>query len=69
MGASVPYHSRDPLTGLIQSQIEDNVVPELQVTGQGNPVVWISYGPKSWADHCTRNPYMNTDVQDILFYC
>jgi hypothetical protein len=46
-----PYHSRDPLTGLIQSQLEDNVIPELQATGQGNPVVWIPAGILGILEH------------------
>ena len=45
------YHSRDPLTGLVQSQIEDNVIPELQATGQGNPVVWIPAGVLGVLEH------------------
>lgn len=49
--ANHPYHSRDPLTGLIQSQIEDNVIPELQATGQGNPVVWIPAGVRGILEH------------------
>lgn len=48
-----PFHSRDPLTGLIQSQMgEDSVVPELQATGQGNPVVWIPAGIRGVLEHC-----------------
>jgi hypothetical protein len=46
-----PYHSRDPLTGLIQSQIEDNVIPEIQATGQGNPIVWIPAGIRGILEH------------------
>ncbi len=53
-----PYHSRDPLTGLIQSQIEDNVIPELQATGQGNPVVWIPAGVLGVLEHFrTKYPF------------
>jgi predicted phosphodiesterase len=53
-----PYHSRDALTGLIQSQIEDNVIPELQATGQGNPVVWIPAGVLGVLEHFrTKYPF------------
>jgi hypothetical protein len=45
------YHSRDPLTGLIQSAIDDTVPPELQATGQGNPVVWIPTGILGLLEH------------------
>ena len=47
------YHSRDPLTGIIQSKMgEDSVLPELQATGQGNPVVWIPAGIRGILEHC-----------------
>ena len=46
------YHSRDPLTGIIQSNMgEDTVLPELQATGQGNPIVWIPAGIKGILEH------------------
>lgn len=45
------YHSRDPLTGLIQSGMGDNIIPELQATGQGNPVVWIPAGIRGILEH------------------
>jgi len=63
------YHSRDPLTGLIQSQIanvgpiesqiEDNVIPQLQAYGQGNPVVWIPTGIKGLLEHFkAKHPFV-----------
>lgn len=56
------FHSRDPLTGITQShlaknnpslgeQLEDNVIPELQAFGQGNPVVWIPTGIDGILEH------------------
>ena len=38
------FNSRDPLGGLLQSLMNDNVLPQLQGTGQGNPVTWIPAG-------------------------
>jgi hypothetical protein len=56
------YHSRDPLTGITQTHIAknnphlsdalgDNVLPELQAFGQGNPVVWIPTGIEGILEH------------------
>jgi predicted phosphodiesterase len=56
------YHSRDPLTGITQSHlaknnptlsqdIQDNVLPELQAFGQGNPIVWIPTGIDGVLEH------------------
>lgn len=56
------YHSRDPLTGITQTHlaknnptlsqdIEDNVLPELQAFGQGNPIVWIPTGIDGILEH------------------
>jgi hypothetical protein len=56
------YHSRDPLTGITQThlaknnptlseEVEDNVLPELQAFGQGNPVVWIPTGIDGILEH------------------
>jgi hypothetical protein len=56
------FHSRDPLTGITQThlarstpklgqQIEDNVLPELQAFGQGNPIVWIPTGIDGILEH------------------
>lgn len=50
--AGHPYHSRDPLTGLIQSQLEDHVIHELNATGEGNPIVWIPAGIRGILEHC-----------------
>ncbi len=58
-----PYHSRDPLTGLIQSQLEDNVIPELQATGQGNPVVWIPAGIQGILEHFNpKYPFQSATI-------
>jgi 3',5'-cyclic AMP phosphodiesterase CpdA len=54
------YHSRDPLTGITQThlaknnveqQLEDNILPELQAFGQGNPIVWIPTGIDGVLEH------------------
>lgn len=48
------YHSRDPLAGIMQSVLAaagDNVVPELQAFGQGNPVVWAPTGVDALLEH------------------
>jgi hypothetical protein len=56
------FHSRDPLTGITQTHlaknnpslsqdIQDNVLPELQAFGQGNPVVWIPTGIDGILEH------------------
>lgn len=31
------YNSRDPFGGLIQSVLNDDVLPQMQASGQGNP--------------------------------
>lgn len=61
------YHSRDPLTGLIQSQLQDEVIPELQSTGQGNPVVWIPAGIRGILEHFKKkHPFVPaTDASRI----
>jgi Calcineurin-like phosphoesterase len=54
------YHSRDALTGITQTrlaannidqQAQDNVLPELQAFGQGNPIVWIPTGIDGILEH------------------
>ena len=54
------YHSRDALTGITQThlaannidqQLQDNVLPELQAFGQGNPFVWIPTGIDGILEH------------------
>lgn len=56
------FHSRDPLVGLTQSHLSanakqvavnagDNVIPELQAFGQGNPVVWLPTGVDAILEH------------------
>jgi Calcineurin-like phosphoesterase len=56
------FHSRDPLTGLTQSHLaknnppaddnpQDNVLPQLQAYGQGNPLVWIPAGIDAILEH------------------
>lgn len=45
------FHSRDPIGGLIQSVINDNVLPQAQSTGQGNPIVWIPAGIDGILEH------------------
>lgn len=45
------FHSRDPIGGLMQSLINDNVLPQVQATGQGNPVVWIPAGIDGLLEH------------------
>jgi hypothetical protein len=54
------YHSRDALTGITQThlaannidqQVQDNVLPELQAFGQGNPIVWIPTGVDGILEH------------------
>jgi hypothetical protein len=50
------YHSRDPLVGLIQSALEDNLPPEAQAFGQGNPIVWIPAGVLGILEHRVLSP-------------
>jgi hypothetical protein len=54
------YHSRDALTGITQTHLAtnnlsqqpaDNVLPELQAFGQGNPIVWIPTGIDGILEH------------------
>jgi predicted phosphodiesterase len=47
----LPFHSRDPLTGVIQSKLGDHVLPQLQATGQGDPVTWIPAGIRGVLEH------------------
>ena len=61
------YHSRDPLTGLIQSQLQDNVIPELQATGQGNPVVWIPAGVRGVLEHFKqKHPFISATAKSRI---
>ncbi len=46
------FHSRVPLAGIIQSNLEASVLPELQAYSEGNPVVWIPAGIKGILEHC-----------------
>lgn len=46
------FHSRDPIAGLFQSEMESSVMPELQAFSEGNPVVWIPAGIKGIFEHC-----------------
>lgn len=46
------FHSRVPVAGIIQSNLESSVIPELQAYSEGNPVVWIPAGIKGILEHC-----------------
>ncbi len=61
------YHSRDPLTGLIQSSLGDNVIPELQSTGQGNAVVWIPAGVRGILEHFrAKHPFQKATAASLI---
>jgi predicted phosphodiesterase len=38
------FHSRDPIGGMMQSLMNDQLLTQLQATGEGNPIVWIPAG-------------------------
>jgi predicted phosphodiesterase len=45
------FHSREPIAGIIQSNLEASVIPEMQAFAEGNPVVWIPAGIKGLLEH------------------
>ena len=45
------FHSRVPIAGIIQSNLEADIIPELQAFSEGKPIVWIPAGIKGILEH------------------
>lgn len=57
------FHSQVPIAGIIQSNLEASVIPELQAYSEGNPVVWIPAGIKGILEHCDAKYPFQTATQ------
>jgi predicted phosphodiesterase len=61
------FHSREPLTGIIQSNLESSILPELQAYAEGNPIVWIPAGIKGVLEHClAKYPFKTATAQSMV---